>query len=680
MGDQPAPHASVESLTREVTELRRRLEEAEQTIRAIQDNEVDAFVVSHGEAERVLTLDTADHPYRQYVEAMRQAAVTLSPAGTVLYANRAFARLVMRPLESVVGSSMDLFLTAACRPILNEVISRCPNGHGEALLERGDGALVPIHLTTSEFGGEPGFVCLIITDLTDQIQLAEVTAAEQLSRSILEQAVDAIVVGDRSGRLIRAGSAARQLSGINPIGLPFDEAFPLRLREQAGDFQSAAGPSWIERSLSGEMIRGVEVRLERDDGESFDLLLGAGPLSDSEGLVVGFVATLTDVTRLKKAEEALRDADRRKDEFLAMLAHELRNPLSAIGNAVRVARNSPADDTETQSWSVEVIERQVQQLGHLVDDLLDVSRIRRGKIHLRKKLIDVRAVIERAVQVSRPLIDNKGHELVLAVGDGPMTVKGDPTRLEQILVNLLSNAAKYTDNGGRITLAAKSEGGEFVARIADTGIGIAGEKLPLVFELFEQVDDSIARTGGGLGIGLTLVKWLAELHGGSVAAESAGLGRGSTFSLRIPLAEQSAELAAKAETPSPRGQAGTRILIIDDNVDSAVGLARLLRRHGYDVQTAHDGPTALEVVSEQRPAFVLLDIGLPGMDGYQIAERLRALFGEGVVICAVSGYGREEDRKKAKASGFDHHLIKPVDYDQMMTLLADAGSRATLAH
>src|SRR3954470_3954960 len=532
------PNAADEALTRQVVELRRRLEEAEETIRAIREDEVDAFVISHGAAERVLTLESADRPYRRYVEAMRQAAVTLSREGTILYANTAFARLVMRPLESIVGGPIGPSLPSSCRPVLNEVIARRPDGRGEALLERGDGVVVPVHLTASGSAEEPDIVCLVITDLTDQRRLAEVTAAERLSRSILEQTVDAIVVGDRSGTLIRAGAAARRLCGRDPIGLAFDAAFPLRpCPSPEGPDDETPTSSWIVRGLSGETIRGAEVRLERGDGPSFHLLLGSGPIMDAGGAVIGFVATLTNITELRRVEDELREADRRKDEFLAVLAHELRNPLAAIGHAVQVARQSP-DDEEARSWSAEGIERQARQLGHLVDDLLDVSRISRGKFQLRKELIDARTVIERAVQVVRPQAAEKGLELRLCIHEGPMAVEVDPTRLEQILINLLGNAAKYTDAPGRILLSALPGPGELVVRVEDTGIGIAPEKLPQVFELFEQVEDSIGRSRGGLGIGLTLVRRLTEMHGGAVSAESEGLGRGSTFSVRLPLAVQ----------------------------------------------------------------------------------------------------------------------------------------------
>jgi PAS domain S-box-containing protein len=530
--------------------------------------------------------------------------------------------------------------------------------------------VVPVHLTASGSEDDPDIVCLVLTDLTDKRRLAEVTAAEQLSRSILEQAVDAIVVGDRSGTLIRAGAAARRLCGMDPVGLTFDAAFPLSPPPApAGSAPAATRSSWIARALGGEAIRGAETRLERDDGQAFDLILGSGPLRDASGNVVGFVATLTDISKLRTAEKALREADQRKDEFLAVLAHELRNPLAAIDNAAKVVHQSPADK-EVREWSLAVIERQVQQLGHLVDDLLDISRISRGKIQLRKELIDARPVVEVAGQVVQPVMTEKGHALEITIPEAPLPVEADPTRLEQILVNLLGNAAKFTDPGGRIALSARSKGREVVFRVTDNGIGIAPEKLPVVFGLFEQVEDSIARSRGGLGIGLTLVKNLTELHGGTVAAESRGLGRGSMFTVRLPLAAGTISVTTLPESPAVARRNDARILIVDDNVDSVDGLARLLRRQGFEVETATDGPTALEAAAARRPSFIFLDIGLPGLDGYQVAERLRSLLGSEVMICAVSGYGREEDRIRCQSAGFDHHLIKPIDFNMMMALLA----------
>ncbi len=523
-------------------------------------------------------------------------------------------------------------------------------------------------MAAGDCSDDEGIACLIVTDLTDQRRLEEVVAAESLSRSILEQAVDAIVVGDPGGTLIRAGAAARRLCGRDPIGLRFDEAFPLRRR---GDTPGPPFSLPISRVISGETVRGLEVCHGCDEGaRGSDLLLSVGPLRDPEGIVVGFVATLTDVTELRRAEEALREADRRKDEFLATLAHELRNPLSAVGNAVQVARQAP-DDAAGRGWALEVIDRQTRQLSHLVDDLLDVSRINLGKIELRREILDARGLIERAAQAVRPLILAKGHELGLAVHDGPLVVDADPTRLEQILVNLLTNAAKYTDEAGRITLSARPEGGSLRVRVEDTGIGIAREDLERIFEMFGQVDDSIARSRGGLGIGLTLVRRLVELHGGEVAVESEGLGRGSAFSVRFPLAA-GAVTAGPGTVPGPWFRdSGGRVLLVDDNVDGVSGLARLLRRRGFQVATAHHGQAALDSAAETPPSVALLDIGLPGMDGYQLAARLRERFGDRISLYAVSGYGREEDRRRAKAAGFDHYLIKPVDINQLLKLLAD---------
>ncbi|MDG3008199.1 PAS domain-containing hybrid sensor histidine kinase/response regulator [Paludisphaera mucosa] len=677
-GAQDADAESVARLRAEIEELRLRLGEAEETIRAIRHGEVDAFVVAAGadadaEDDRVITLETAEHPYRRLVEAMHQAALTVAADGTILYANRAFARAVLRPSEAILGRPVGDLIAEAGRPTLAEVLARGAGARGEVLLLRGDGESLPVRVATGEPAGE-GVACLIITDLTDQRRLAEVVAAETLSRSILEQAVDAIVVGDPGGTLIRAGVAVRRLCGRDPRGLGFDEAFPLIRRG------GAAGSPFvlpISRVISGETVRGVEVSLtaaEGARGRDLDLLLSVGPLKDVEGIVVGFVATLTDVTELRRAEEALREADRRKDEFLATLAHELRNPLSAIANAARVARLAP-DEASGRGWALDVVDRQGRQLAHLVDDLLDVSRISLGKIELRKEALDARVVVERAAQAVRPQLAAKSQALDLALDEGPLPVDADPTRLEQVLVNLLANASKYTDASGRIAIVARAEGGRATLRVEDDGIGIAPGDLGRIFELFGQVDDSIARSHGGLGIGLTLVRRLVELHGGDVAAESAGLGRGSAFTVRLPLAREAAEAPAPAvAAPPSRPPAGGRILLVDDNVDGVSGLARLLRERGFDVRTAHDGPAALAAAEADLPAVAVLDIGLPGMDGYELAARLRGRFGGRVALYAVSGYGREEDVRRAKQAGFDGYLVKPVDVDMLLQSLPTAAA------
>ncbi len=382
-----------------------------------------------------------------------------------------------------------------------------------------------------------------------------------------------------------------------------------------------------------------------------------------------YVALLRDVTARKQAEEALREQDRRKDEFLAMLAHELRNPLAAISNAVSIAERSASE--ADQRWSRQVIGHQCSHLSRLVDDLLDVSRITRGKIELRRTLLDVGASVLHAVEAVRPLIRERDHRLEVSASDGSLWVEADPTRFEQILVNLLTNAAKYTEPGGRIWLQVGREGGEVVLRVKDDGIGIDPAAIPHMFEMFAQGKRSLARSEGGLGIGLTLVKALVEMHGGSIMATSDGPGLGSEFAVRFPAARSPSAPANAGAVTTDAMKRAARVLVVDDFLVAAQGLAKILEIHGHEVVMAHDGPSAIELAREVRPDVVLLDIGLPVMDGYEVAERLRR---EATVrdclIIAISGYGQESDRQKSREAGMDHHMTKPIDLDALIGLLS----------
>lgn len=367
-------------------------------------------------------------------------------------------------------------------------------------------------------------------------------------------------------------------------------------------------------------------------------------------------------------EDRPRRGGRHEDEFLMVLAHELRNPIASIGAAARLLRES--DSGEQRRWAGEVIERQNAQLARLVEDLMDVSRLGRGNVRLKKERLELGDVIGRAVDAVRPLMDGRSHELTIAPSPGPMAVDGDPMRLEQVLVNLLANAAKYTDEGGRVQLKAERDGQDLVITVRDTGQGILPEMLPRVFEMFSQAERTLDRSQGGLGLGLAIVERLVALHGGSVSAASDGLGRGSEFTVRLPAAPP-----ATAATPRDRPggtEAGgrRRILVVDDNEDAASGLARLLGSCGHDVATAHDVAAALELARGHRPEVCLLDIALPGMTGYQLAERLRGdECGRDALFIAVSGYGRDEDRDPP-SSGFHHHLVKPLDFDSLLALIA----------
>jgi len=377
--------------------------------------------------------------------------------------------------------------------------------------------------------------------------------------------------------------------------------------------------------------------------------------------------------RAQKAYGDAFEADRRKDEFLAMLGHELRNPLAPIVTALQLMRLR-SDEVARRERSI--IERQVGHLSRLVDDLLDVSRITQGKIELQRQQTDLVDVIAKAVEIASPLLEQRSHKLSLQIPASGLIVDGDPVRLAQIVANLLTNAAKYTENGGQVTLSARRDGAEIVLRVRDNGTGIEPELLTRIFDLFTQGKRSLDRSQGGLGLGLTLVKSLAALHGGRVSASSAGPGKGSEFTVVLP-ALAAAE-KAPAHSPRPtvvprsRGQA-RRVLVVDDNVDAAELLGEALRHRGHEVEIAFDGPGALALLDRFRPDVGLLDIGLPVMDGYELAARLRkdpAL--AGIRLVAITGYGQAADRSRSTAAGFDEHLVKPIDLDRIVQLVEAA--------
>jgi signal transduction histidine kinase len=374
----------------------------------------------------------------------------------------------------------------------------------------------------------------------------------------------------------------------------------------------------------------------------------------------------------------LKAADRRKDEFLATLAHELRNPLAPIRNALQILK-MPRVDAATAQQVREVMERQVDQLVRLVDDLLDVSRVMRGKIELRKEPIELASVIARGVETAMPLIEVQGHELSVSVPPESLMLDADPVRMAQVIGNLLTNAAKYTESNGRIWLSAERDDGSVWLRIRDNGIGISPDMLPHVFDLFVQLDEAAARSQGGLGIGLTLVKNLIEMHGGTVEARSDGLGQGSQFVLRLPLCSIQPRIDSDDNFDSRQVDGvpcGHKLLVVDDNEDAANSLALLLRLKGHHVEVAHHGPAALEIAEGYRPEMIFLDIGMPGMDGYEVARRLRQHPElKNIVLAALTGWGQQEDRRRSSEAGFDHHLVKPPELELVDSLLSGLGQR-----
>jgi signal transduction histidine kinase len=429
----------------------------------------------------------------------------------------------------------------------------------------------------------------------------------------------------------------------------------------------------VELHLKRRELQSQNVRLQAEKTRELELL-NEGLKRANADLERAVSAMQLEMNERKRIEEALKEADRHKDEFLAMLAHELRNPLAPIRNAVEIMRRSALSDPQL-IWSRDVVERQVKHLSRLVDDLLDVSRITRGNINLNREPVPCTLIVSRAIETIQPLLTEQRHELILELHDEGLEVEGDLTRLTQVLGNLLNNAAKYTDPGGRINLSLRRADREVEISVRDTGIGIPPELLPRLFNLFTQVDAAAHRSQGGLGIGLALVRQLVEMHGGRVSALSDGPNQGSEFVIRLPLREALTREAVNGNAALgpvvTGGRRGHRILLADDNRDALDSLATLLQCDGHEVHTAADGAEALALAAVCRPDVMLLDIGMPKLDGYEVARRVRAEpWGKGTVLIALTGWGQDEDRRRSREVGFDNHLVKPLDPDKLSAMLA----------
>ena len=508
----------------------------------------------------------------------------------------------------------------------------------------------------------------ITRDLSERKRYEEqLRRSEERVRLLIDGVKDyAIISLDPTGRVVTWNSGAQAIAGYTPseiVGEHFSKFYPKESIESGWpDYELA-----VARDQGRFEDEGWRVR---KDGTRFWANVIITALTDDHGRLRGFAKISRDLTERRRIE-SLEESNKRINEFLAMLAHELRNPLAPIRNAVAVMHQPGATESHLE-WARGVIDRQITHLTHLVDDLLDVSRITTGKITLRRDQVDLREVVARGVEATRPLIEARRQQLSVTVPETPVVVNGDVTRLTQVVLNLLNNASKYTPEAGQITLTVvkKTELARIIVR--DTGIGIPPDILPTIFDLFAQGHRTLDRAEGGLGIGLTLVRRLIEMHGGDVRAISEGANRGSEFTVQLPLTRDRAESGPDApavDAPAP----SRRILIVDDNEDSAESMAMLLQLGGHDTRTAPDGPRALEIAQEYGPDLVLLDLGLPGMSGFEVADHLRSLPGfEKVVLVAMTGYGQDEDRRRTKAAGFAHHLVKPVDpatLDKLVTEL-----------
>ena len=439
------------------------------------------------------------------------------------------------------------------------------------------------------------------------------------------------------------------------------------------DDRARAWDAWHDSLASGKVYE-IQYRLRHHSGVYRWVLGRALPIRDQAGGITRWMGTCTDIDDQKRAEDELRRLGVRKDEFLAMLAHELRNPLAPISSAAQLLMLGGSDPQRVQK-SAGVIQRQVRHLTNLVDDLLDVSRVTRGLVQLDRRVLDLREVLHGAIEQVRPAIEARHHQLALALPPTPLPVHGDRTRLVQVVANLLANAAKYTAPGGHLGLALQLENGQACITVSDDGIGMSADLLPHVFELFVQAERTPDRAQGGLGLGLALVQRIAQLHGGSARARSGGLGQGSTLTVCLPLSSAAAHdsvpvQAGAADTLPPAGASLPTLLLLDDHVDGAQMLGALLRARGFEVTIVHDGASVLRLAAARHFDVYILDIGLPGMDGYELARRLRASADTARArLLALTGYGKAEDRQRALDAGFDHHLVKPVDLPALLALL-----------
>ncbi len=630
------------------------------------------------------------------IESSDDAIISKSLDGVIRSWNASAERLFGYTAEEAVGRHISLIIPTDRLDEEDRIIASLKAGqridHFETERLRADGGRLLVSLTISPIKNDAGEVIgasKIARDVTRQREAEQrerqllTEAAETNAKfvAVIENSKDFVGISDLQGRPLFVNHAGLAMVGLDDLEdarrQPFEAFFfPEDHVRIAQEFL----PSVLERGY-GE----TEVRFRHfKTGEARWMAFKVITLPDVTGRPFGFATVSQDVTERRRMEDHLRqlatdlsEADRRKNEFLAMLAHELRNPLAPISNAARALRMSGSNREALRSASA-MLERQVSQMARLVDDLLDMSRISRGKIELRRERTDLGSIVDQSVAAARPFAASMDHELTVTLPSAPVELEADPTRIAQVIGNLLNNACKFTDRGGHVWLTVGTEGGNAVIRVRDNGIGIDADHLPGIFDMFAQVDTSLERSRDGLGIGLTLVKTVVEMHGGTVRAQSAGLRRGSEFSVFLPLLQDGAAARASPGAAEPARAPGRRILIVDDNEDGAESLALLLQFSGHETHTANDGYEAIEAAARLHPDVMLLDIGLPGLNGYEVCRRIRQEpWGRDVMLIALTGWGQDEDRQRSKDAGFDAHLVKPVNHEALITLLAATPRAAT---
>jgi len=620
-----------------------------------------------------------EDPYRQLVEETRDYAMfLLDHGGHILTWNAGAERIKGYTAPEILGHHFARFYTedaVARRWPERELAVAGEQGRfeDEGWRVRKDGSRFWANVVITALRDASGVVrgfSKITRDLSERRRAEEsLRHSEERFRVLVEAVKDyAIFMLDKDGRVVSWNAGAERIKGYAAheiIGRHFSVFYP----------EDARRKKWPEQELALAREHG---RFEdegprlRKDGTTFWANVVLTAVFERDGTLRGFAEVTRDLTDLRRVE-ALEDASRKTNEFLAMLAHELRNPLAPMANALKLLARAPTSDP-TELWVREVLERQTGQMSRLVDDLLDVSRVTRSAMVLDRKPLDARKSLRNALDAARQWIEEGRHRLTLEIADERLEVDGDEVRLNQVFQNLLHNAAKYTPQGGEIHVAARREGDEALISVRDSGVGMAPELVESAFEIFKQGSQGLDRPHSGLGVGLTLVQRLVNLHVGSVQARSEGPGKGSEFVVRLPLRAEPAIIDATTLSKDEREQTGSprRVLVVDDNQDAAHALRLLLQTDGHDVMVAADGAAGLALAREHRPDVVLLDIGLPTLNGYEIATRIRADPAlKDTMLVAVTGYGQMHDRARASACGFDHHLVKPVEFRALQDLLRE---------
>ncbi|HVF23065.1 MAG TPA: PAS domain S-box protein [Pyrinomonadaceae bacterium] len=649
-----------------------------------------ALIITFAEIAKVAQARATERHevFRVTLRSIGDAVITTDIHGRVTYLNEVAESLTGWSLKEALDEPLERVF-----PIVNEVTRQPVENPATRVLREGivvglanhtvlikrDGTECPIDDSAAPIRDEQGHVSgcvLIFRDVTAQ-RLIEHDKANQLHTArllaaIVESSNDAIISKSLDGIIQTWNAAAERLFGFTA-----EEAVGRHISIVIPPERIAEEEQIIRRLRAGQRVEQFETERVRSDAQRIIVALTISPIKDDAGNVVGASKIVRDVTQRKRLEDNLRvlaanlsENDRRKNEFLATLAHELRNPLAPMSNMLEVLKRADGDGAIIDQ-AHETIERQLGQMVRLVDDLLDLNRITHDRLELRRSEVDLSSVIQQAVEVARPLVDEAGHKLIVELPKEPIYLNADRTRLAQVFGNLLNNSSKYTRARGSIWLTAKRDGGEVVVTVKDNGAGIPPDKLNSIFEMFMQVDSTSDRSQGGLGIGLTLVKRFVEMHDGTIEPRSAGEGMGSEFTVRLPILSKPTSAMASGTDASTGAPEHRRILVVDDNRDSAESLAMLLQMTGNKTDVAYDGVEALEAIEAHRPEVVLLDIGLPRLDGHEVCRRVREQnWGKDIVMIALTGWGQADDRRKSQEAGFNDHLVKPVDYDHLLELLS----------